>query len=174
RDRPVARDEDRDLVPGAGQRFRQRGRDIGQAARLDERRELRGQEADVEASLRHGDRSRLARLDAAPSAGVLFRETRHKERHMRRAAAVFVLGLTMQATLAFAGETGSVSGVVKDSQGGVLPGVTVKVSGVQMPGGRVAHTAGSGTYNFENLIPGVYRVEAELPGMGTAAREVRV
>src|SRR5438876_3019908 len=93
---------------------------------------------------------------------------------MRRAAAVFVLGLTMQATLAFAGETGSVSGVVKDSQGGVLPGVSVKVSGAQMPGGRVAHTAGSGSYNFENLIPGVYRVEAELPGMGTAAREVRV
>jgi hypothetical protein len=92
---------------------------------------------------------------------------------MRRAAAVF-LGVAMQAIPAFAGETGSVSGVVRDSQGGVLPGVAVKVSGPQMPGGREAHTTGSGSYNFEGLIPGVYRVEAELSGMGTAVREVRV
>ena len=47
------------------------------------------------------------------------------------------LALAMAVLLplrAFAGETGSISGVVKDSQGGVLPAALVKISGPMLPG----------------------------------------
>ncbi len=84
-------------------------------------------------------------------------------------AAALALGAT-----AHAAETGSISGVVKDSQGGVLPGVVVKVSGDLLPGGREATTTGTGTYLFPRLLPGVYHVEATMAGMGKNASEVRV
>jgi hypothetical protein len=93
---------------------------------------------------------------------------------MRAVRVVAVAFLVVAGLPLYAGETGSVSGVVKDSQGGVLPGVPVKVSGAQLPGGREAVSSQSGTYLFPRLLPGVYRVEASLSGMGTAAREVRV
>src|SRR5439155_1444866 len=165
RDRPVARDEDRDLVPGAGQRFRQRGRDVGQAAGLDERRELRGQEADVEASLRHGDRSRLARLDAAPSAGVLFRETRHKEHHMRRAAAVFVLGLkSTEVNFNFTSQTIARLPLERSYRGlfQLVPGVAENRSSVGPSGGGSRQ---DNTY----LIDGV---NITNPGFGYLSTEV--
>jgi hypothetical protein len=92
---------------------------------------------------------------------------------MRRLSLV-VLAVSLTAALAFAGETGSISGVVKDAQGGVLPGATVTVSGPQLPGGRAAEATANGRYVFENLLPGTYKVEASLTGLGTAAREVRV
>jgi hypothetical protein len=92
---------------------------------------------------------------------------------MRRVV-LAVLAVSLAARVAFAGETGSVSGVIKDAQGGVLPGATVKIAGPQMPGGRESQTSDTGRYAFENLLPGTYRVEASLSGLGTAAREVRV
>jgi len=73
-----------------------------------------------------------------------------------------------------AGETGSISGVVKDSQGGVVPGAMVKVSGAQLPGGRSVVAGANGSYQFQRLLPGIYKVEAELTGLGTAVREIRV
>jgi hypothetical protein len=78
------------------------------------------------------------------------------------------------AAAAHAGETGSVSGVVKDSQGGVLPGVVVRISGDLLPAGREATTTATGTYVFPRLLPGQYRVEGTMSGMGTAARQARV
>ncbi|HXY41647.1 MAG TPA: TonB-dependent receptor, partial [Vicinamibacteria bacterium] len=78
------------------------------------------------------------------------------------------------AAAAQAGETGSVSGVVKDSQGGVLPGAVVKISGDLLPAGREAATTSTGAYLFPRLLPGQYKVEAALSGMGTAVREARV
>jgi carboxypeptidase family protein len=93
---------------------------------------------------------------------------------MRRisvAVAVLIVGL---ATGLQAAETGSISGVVKDTQGGVLPGVTVRVSGPLLPAGRDATTTDNGVYLFEQLLPGLYAVEANLTGMGTARRPVQV
>ncbi len=74
----------------------------------------------------------------------------------------------------FAGETGSVSGVIRDSQGGVLPGATVRVSGPLLPAGREVTTTQTGVYLFPRLLPGAYKVEASLAGMGGATREVKV
>lgn len=94
-------------------------------------------------------------------------------RFLRTLSLLLVAALALGAA-AHAGETGSVSGVVKDSQGGVLPGVTVKVSGALLPAGREAVTTATGNYLFPRLLPGVYRVEAGMAGMGKAAVEVRV
>ncbi len=94
-------------------------------------------------------------------------------RMFRTFAILSAVALGLSAAV-HAGETGSISGVVRDSQGGVLPGAVVKVSGALLPAGREAVTTSSGNYLFQRLLPGVYKVEASLTGLGGAARELRV
>ena len=66
---------------------------------------------------------------------------------------------------------GQIEGVVKDAQGGLLPGVTVtlrnQASGVQ----RTSVTESDGWYRFPALGPGVYTLTASLAGFTT--QEVR-
>jgi len=55
---------------------------------------------------------------------------------MKRCAWVYLFLLVLLPAVSLhAGETGSISGVLKDSQGGVLPGITVKVAGPLLPAG---------------------------------------
>src|SRR5688500_5098024 len=111
-------------------------------------------------------------LAAARGAAPRFPE---RDRSMRRmCTAGDVLLAVLAAATAQAGETGSISGIVKDSQGGVLPGVTVRVSGPMLPAGRDATTTDNGAYVFEQLLPGVYTVDASLTGLGNAKRQVQV
>ena len=60
-------------------------------------------------------------------------------------------------------QRGSIEGVVKDTSGGVLPGVTVTVtggSGVKLD----TSTDSEGVYRFPSLAPGVYKVSVSLTG----------
>jgi hypothetical protein len=82
------------------------------------------------------------------------------------------LALLVAATAAWGGETGSVSGVVKDGTGAPVPGATVKVTGAQAP--RDTVTTASGAFKFAVLLPGSYVVTAELKGLGTASQQVKV
>ena len=59
---------------------------------------------------------------------------------------------------------GAVVGIVTDSSGGVLPGVTVTLTEVQTNVVRTAASKDAGTYEFLNLTQGLYRVEFELQG----------
>src|SRR5918995_4086715 len=93
---------------------------------------------------------------------------------MRRMSIAVAILFAVFAAGSEAAETGSISGVVKDAQGGVLPGATVRVSGPLLPGGRDATTTDNGVYLFEQLLPGVYTVEANLTGMGVAKRQGQV
>ena len=92
---------------------------------------------------------------------------------MKRSAslcAVFVF-LLLFANLATAQETrGSIEGVIKDSSGGVLPGVTVEAKSSQ---GSVSVAASdpSGKYRFPSLIPGRYAVTAAMQGFKKASVE---
>ena len=53
----------------------------------------------------------------------------------------------------------SITGVVKDASGAVLPGVTVEASSPALiEKVRAAVTDGSGQYRIENLRPGDYEV----------------
>jgi hypothetical protein len=83
-----------------------------------------------------------------------------------------VLLVTILATAAWAGETGSISGVVKDGSGLPVPGATVKLTGAQAP--RDTATNANGGFKFAVLLPGDYVVTAELKGLGTASHKVKV
>ena len=64
-------------------------------------------------------------------------------------------------------QTGALQGRATDSSGGVLPGVTVVLSGPAILGGsRTVVTNENGTYRFPNLPVGAYRVSFELEGFG--------
>ncbi|HEX6902019.1 MAG TPA: TonB-dependent receptor [Thermoanaerobaculia bacterium] len=75
---------------------------------------------------------------------------------------------------AFAQETGSLSGVVRGSDGAALPGVTVTVSGPLLPAGKTTVTDENGAFSFPRLPPGDYEVRAELSGMGSVQRQAVV
>ena len=82
-------------------------------------------------------------------------------------AAVWVLALVGSA---HAQGMGSIFGKVTDSSGGVMPGVTVTVTGSGLQAPRVAVTTESGAYQFPNIPIGTYTVTFELQGFKKAAR----
>ena len=78
--------------------------------------------------------------------------------------------LVLLPTLAFA--QASITGVVKDASGAVLPGVTVEAaSPVLIEKTRSAVTDGTGQYRIVDLRPGTYTVTFTLPGFSTVKRE---
>src|SRR5436190_23985204 len=83
-----------------------------------------------------------------------------------------VLFLLLASANAFAqaGATAQISGVVKDSSGGVLPGVDVTATQTDTGLKRNATTEVDGSYTILNLPPGPYRVEATLQGFKSFAQ----
>ena len=66
----------------------------------------------------------------------------------------------------------SISGVVRDTSGAVLPGVTVEAaSPVLIEKVRTAVTDGNGRYQIVDLRPGAYAVTFTLAGFNTSKRE---
>src|SRR5262245_45665250 len=66
----------------------------------------------------------------------------------------------------------SIAGVVRDTSGGVLPGVTVEAaSPVLIEKTRAAVTDGTGQYRIVDLRPGTYTVTFTLTGFNTVRRE---
>src|SRR5574342_640024 len=61
----------------------------------------------------------------------------------------------------------SVGGFVQDPTGAVIPGVSVRATNTQTGVVTSAVTTESGTYNIPSLLPGTYRLTAELPGFRT-------
>jgi hypothetical protein len=84
---------------------------------------------------------------------------------------VFILAVLASAAPAFAQfERGQISGVVKDEQGGVMPGVTVTATNKQTAIPTSITTDASGFYTFSSLQPGRYDVVAELQGFKKVVR----
>jgi hypothetical protein len=72
----------------------------------------------------------------------------------------------------FALAQGSIAGVVRDTSGAVLPGVTVEASSpVLIEKVRSVASDGSGQYLIVNLPPGAYTVTFTLSGFNTLKRE---
>ena len=64
-----------------------------------------------------------------------------------------------------------VSGVVKDSSGGVLPGVEVTMTKTDTGTLRTVFTGSDGAYVFPNLPVGPYRLKVALQGFNTYVQE---
>ena len=85
----------------------------------------------------------------------------------------FTVCLLLTPALAFAqAGAGSIAGVVKDTTGAVLPGVTVEASSPALiEKVRTVATDGEGQYKIIELRPGTYTVTFTLRGFN--ARQAR-
>src|SRR5689334_9180606 len=63
---------------------------------------------------------------------------------------------------------GSIRGIIADSSGGVVRGVTVTITSVERKTAYEVVTNESGLYLKERLLPGTYEVKAELQGFKSA------
>ncbi len=88
---------------------------------------------------------------------------------MRRILVVSCLLLLAALPLTAQSLTGTVTGIVKDQQGGLLPGTTVTLTGKM--GSRSAVTDSEGAYRFAAVDPGTYSVTAELQGFRPQRQE---
>jgi hypothetical protein len=85
---------------------------------------------------------------------------------------VLVMGAaSVQAQTA---NSGTITGVVKDEQGAVVPGATVKVTNIGTNSERTAVASGDGVYEISQLVPGVYKLEVEAPNFAKYEQQVTV
>jgi hypothetical protein len=96
----------------------------------------------------------------------------------REQSAAWLLVLTVLfvglAGIARAQSTGDLRGTITDAQGGATPGVTIVVRNTATGVERTVVSDSSGSYEAAALPPGAYRIEAQLQGFQTQAREVQV
>ena len=89
------------------------------------------------------------------------------------AIAVVVLLAAVQPAIAQA-PNGNISGRVVSADGLPLPGVTVSLTSLSVPGTRSTVTTDTGDYLFALLPPGVYTVTFDLEGFQQLQRQVNV
>ena len=82
-----------------------------------------------------------------------------------------LLAFVCAAPAAAQNTSGAIAGTITDTQGGVLPGVTLTVTNTDTGVARSAVTEADGKYRFAGLQPGRYALKAELQGFGSV--EVR-
>ena len=75
-----------------------------------------------------------------------------------------MLGIPMEV---FGQAAAELDGTAVDESAAVLPGVTVVATELSTGRSYVAVTDGQGEYRVFNMAPGLYRVEAQLPGFAT-------
>lgn len=86
--------------------------------------------------------------------------------------ALWVATATLFVATTAAAQSSGIAGSVRDSSGGVLPGVTVEAaSPALIERTRSAVTDSQGRYNIVDLRPGVYSVTFTLTGFSTVRRE---
>src|SRR6266576_831093 len=84
------------------------------------------------------------------------------------ATMLLVIGIGVPSSAQITAAT--VSGVVVDETGGVLPGVDVTLKSVDTGLTRSIVTAGDGSYTIPGLPPGLYDARASLSGFTSAVR----
>ena len=88
---------------------------------------------------------------------------------MGRITTACVLALFIARSAAAQMQSGTISGVAKDQQGGVLPGVVATLQGVDIT--RSSITDASGEFRFLELAPGAYKLAVALSGFQTVVRD---
>jgi hypothetical protein len=87
--------------------------------------------------------------------------------------------MTILPAFAARGETqmpggATISGVVHDTAGGALPGVTVTAAPAESDASETEVTDSKGIFRFNDLRPGSYTIAALLDGMKPVARRIAV
>jgi len=86
--------------------------------------------------------------------------------------ALVALGVLMAPVGAFAQDSATIAGTVRDASGAVLPGVTVEASSSALiEKVRSVTTNDTGQYSIVALPPGTYTITFTLPGFNTVRRE---
>lgn len=89
-----------------------------------------------------------------------------------KAMAACGVALVLGATVASAQQASGIAGVVRDSAGLPMPGVTVEAaSPALIERVRTVSTDGDGRYSLVDLRPGVYSVTFSLEGFSTVKRD---
>jgi Carboxypeptidase regulatory-like domain/TonB dependent receptor-like, beta-barrel len=78
------------------------------------------------------------------------------------------------ATVAQTANTGTVTGVVKDEKGGLVPGASVKIVNPATNTERSTTTSSDGVFEISQLVPGTYRLEVEAQGFSKSVVEAVV
>jgi len=85
--------------------------------------------------------------------------------------AIAAIAMLIASSRASAQQAAGIAGIVRDSSGAVLPGVTVEAaSPVLIEKIRTAITDGEGRYSIVDLRPGTYTVTFTLTGFSTVMR----
>src|SRR6185295_3713918 len=66
--------------------------------------------------------------------------------------------------------SGALTGLVRDQQGGVLPGASIAVVNTETNRERRVRSNGAGTYAATGLPPGDYRLDVDLTGFTPISR----
>jgi hypothetical protein len=67
--------------------------------------------------------------------------------------------------------SGTVTGVVKDEKGGLVPNATIKLINIGTNAERTVQTSGEGVYEINQVVPGNYRLEVEAQGFSKYVQE---
>ena len=87
------------------------------------------------------------------------------------AVMVLLLLVVALSPLSFSqGTSGTISGVVKDQSGAVVPGATVTVKNLDTNMARTITSEGNGQFLIPGLPSGPYELTAELPGFAKYVR----
>ena len=88
------------------------------------------------------------------------------------AACMLALAFLLMAPAAWAQQSSGIAGIVRDTSGAVLPGVTVEAaSPALIEKVRIVVSDTEGRYNIADMRPGTYTVTFTLPGFSTFRRE---
>ena len=100
--------------------------------------------------------------------------TRPAEAQGQRFRRILSPGLAAFGTLLLLSSTGSkldaqtfsasITGTVTDNSGALISGATVKLTNTDTKDEREKVTGNSGAYDFQNLLPGTYHLDASAPG----------
>ena len=94
--------------------------------------------------------------------------------HSRKSLTLFFLMMFCFITSIFAQGTASISGIVKDQNDAVVPGVTVTADNKGSGRETVTTTDQNGKYEFKNLSPGQYRIQVRKSGFSELGAAVSV
>ena len=92
---------------------------------------------------------------------------------MRRSAFAVLVWLMTYAPVT-AQTLGTITGVVRDASGAVIPGATVTAQNTSTNATREVQSNAAGAYSFAALPPGPYVVKAELQGFRTVTQGVEL